>query len=578
MKPIVAVILAAFVALIAAGAAQGAPRGAVPARALDGAPSPGPRFDASPGGPVVYHGGPTLKAHAVYVLYWQPPGYQYGATPADSTQFQATLGQYVAGVAHDSGGPASVFSLDTQYSDFSGPGVYNAAFVAAATDPSAFPPSSSCPGNQITACVSDQQIQSELSSQIQRNNWGGGAPNSHLYFVILPKGVGGCAPTVGCAYQAFCGYHGDFGLSGNETIYAVVPYLGVPGCDNYERPNASAADAEIDVVSHEWSEAITDPLGSLCTNTSCPAQVAPGWFDNSTQQEIADKCVSPNTQPLFGPHSAAGLPLGGLPPAGSPTRPTGTGTLFTQQVNGHGYYAQEEYSNAAAACVQRAAQVSFAAPASGLTVSFDGSGSGAAEGPIASYAWNFGDGAPPAAGAAPSHTYAAAGTYPVQLTVTDTLGRQQALTQNVAVAASPAAPPAPPAPPAAASQPAPSAHAASTSLAALFSAIRFTLARSTSPFSLAPTRCPVLCIVRATLTVRVRSGRKFKSLQVGSGTLRLAAGHSGYLTLRLNARGRRLLASAQHLRVSVLVTRSGSRAAFAQVRRTITLSLRRRRR
>ena len=39
--------------------------------------------------------------------------------------------------------------------------------------------------------------------------------------------------------------------------------------------------------------------------------------------------------------------------------------------------------------------------------------------PIASYAWNFGDGDHREHGATPNHTYAAAGTYPVQLTVTD---------------------------------------------------------------------------------------------------------------------------------------------------------------
>ncbi len=60
----------------------------------------------------------------------------------------------------------------------------------------------------------------------------------------------------------------------------------------------------------------------------------------------------------------------------------------------------------------------------GGTVAFDGTGSSDPDGSIASYDWDYGDGSPIAvnAGATPSHTYAAASTYVVTLTVTDNLG------------------------------------------------------------------------------------------------------------------------------------------------------------
>ncbi|MBG6180770.1 PKD domain-containing protein [Arthrobacter sp. CAN_A1] len=67
------------------------------------------------------------------------------------------------------------------------------------------------------------------------------------------------------------------------------------------------------------------------------------------------------------------------------------------------------------------------------TVSVDGSASGDADGQIASYAWNFGDGAT-ATGPTASRTYSADGTYTVRLTVTDNDGGTGTTTQNVTVA------------------------------------------------------------------------------------------------------------------------------------------------
>jgi PKD repeat protein len=62
---------------------------------------------------------------------------------------------------------------------------------------------------------------------------------------------------------------------------------------------------------------------------------------------------------------------------------------------------------------------------------FDASASSDVEGPIASYAWSFGDGSPAASGATPSHSYTANGTYTVTLTVTDGAGQTGQLAQTV---------------------------------------------------------------------------------------------------------------------------------------------------
>jgi PKD repeat protein len=57
----------------------------------------------------------------------------------------------------------------------------------------------------------------------------------------------------------------------------------------------------------------------------------------------------------------------------------------------------------------------------GNPVQFNGAGSHDPDGSITGYLWNFGDNAT-ATTVSPAHTYASAGTYPVQLTVTDNSG------------------------------------------------------------------------------------------------------------------------------------------------------------
>lgn len=75
----------------------------------------------------------------------------------------------------------------------------------------------------------------------------------------------------------------------------------------------------------------------------------------------------------------------------------------------------------------------FSTQVEGLSVDFDGTSSTAADGAtIASYAWNFDDGGTSTA-PAPSHTYAAAGAYDVTLTVVDSLGASDSVTQTVNV-------------------------------------------------------------------------------------------------------------------------------------------------
>lgn len=79
---------------------------------------------------------------------------------------------------------------------------------------------------------------------------------------------------------------------------------------------------------------------------------------------------------------------------------------------------------------------SFALACTDLACTVDGSASSDPDGTVAAYAWTFGDGTS-ASGATAAHTYAAAGTYPVQLTVTDDDGATGVTTRSATVTVPP---------------------------------------------------------------------------------------------------------------------------------------------
>jgi PKD repeat protein len=73
----------------------------------------------------------------------------------------------------------------------------------------------------------------------------------------------------------------------------------------------------------------------------------------------------------------------------------------------------------------QAPTASFSVGPAGVSAptAFNASGSSDSDGSVALYSWDFGDGSTLAdGGATPAHTYAAAGTYTVKLTVTDNEG------------------------------------------------------------------------------------------------------------------------------------------------------------
>ncbi len=119
------------------------------------------------------------------------------------------------------------------------------------------------PGNNFaTPILYDADAQAiALAAAVSQSGYGYG----FIYHVFVPPGTDVCfdgsntvcySSDYGDAFY-FCGYHGSFDDgSGHHILYSVEPYNYVGGC---HLNGQSATDAQVNVLSHETFEAITDP-------------------------------------------------------------------------------------------------------------------------------------------------------------------------------------------------------------------------------------------------------------------------------------------------------------------------------
>jgi hypothetical protein len=380
-----------------------------------------------------YHNGPVQHGEKVYLLFWTPTGH---TTPV---AYRAGMGNWVTDLAkynYTASGPVSV---TTQYYDLTNPGSaknfvsYGVSNGGTLVDTDAYP-SSGCPTYTNAAiCLTDAQLQTELAKYINAHSLPTGT--GVQYYIMTPYNVGTCFDSLGssCAYTAYCGYHNNFTNSGHTILYADMPWaFNVDGCDVNLAFGAGYAEADgidpvVGIFSHELSETMTDPIVS-------PS--ATGWWQNGSAAdagyEIGDKCAYIYGSAGFG--DLTGVPFNGL-------------GNYNYTLTGDQYLLQLEFSNGNLNCIthnsfspQPTFTVSPTTATHGVARTFTASVTDSNG--VAYLDWNFGDGTTTrtftCSGTAPakcsaSHTYLAAGSKSLTVTVTDKKGSTKRTSTTITV-------------------------------------------------------------------------------------------------------------------------------------------------
>lgn len=295
----------------------------------------------STGGVLTYHGGPVLHSETPYLIYWAP-----GGTHVFSSSSQAVLQQYLGDVAKDSGAANNVYGVLAQYTDTTGGGAtYAQTFgktqVINDTQPYPAQASSCSLATGMTACVTDGQIQAEITRLIGAGQLptGTGA-NAPIYFMITPTDVNVCLSGGQCVNNNFCAYHDYFTLSGSPVLYASVPFSvwaggSTKGCQDdgtsvYQSPTGTYHGDPgyqiADNLSHELSETITDPLINA-------------WYTGGNGSEVGDLCEA------YAAVSSTKKDVSVNAYAPTLSGSASAGTLTDQLFEGDYYYTQTEWSN-----------------------------------------------------------------------------------------------------------------------------------------------------------------------------------------------------------------------------------------
>jgi hypothetical protein len=254
---------------------------------------------------VVYHGGPTMHISISYPIFWLPNGTNFEGSVGTNSAYISLIDRFL----NDTSG-TSYYNILNQYPDnIDGAPLDKSVLGGSYLDTTPYPSA----GTQSDP-LHNSDIQAEIVRAMAANNWTPGPDK--IFHVFTGYGIESCfeATNNSCTYNAYCAYH-DFFMQGTQAvIYSNMPdfnagytrcitgYQTFPNGDHY-------ADPEINVLSHELFEAVSDPQINA-------------WYGFG---EIGDLCAW-----RFGPISLDGSNL---------------------VINGHKYLVQLEWSNYGSNCV-----------------------------------------------------------------------------------------------------------------------------------------------------------------------------------------------------------------------------------
>jgi hypothetical protein len=261
----------------------------------------------------------------VFLIFWLPPGFHYDTSRADGdTNYQSLMSQFFTDLSG-----TSYYNILTQYPSPCGStgATTQSCFgdvqvTSLGVDTSAYTQFNAADDGSAAHPLQDSDIQQEVLKVSQVNSI---TPDlDSEFFVFTGRGVQECVPSMNCTDAGsvmFCAYHSSTATSAGKTVlYAFMPAVNaLLGCRSVSTSpnNQVAADDEIEVMSHEFFESVSDPQGS-------------GWFNDDLANlgmpsEIGDLC---NFQ------------------TGS-VRSDGSNVTL----NGNHYLVQEQWSNDDADCV-----------------------------------------------------------------------------------------------------------------------------------------------------------------------------------------------------------------------------------
>ncbi len=415
--------------------------------------------------PLQYHGGPVLHSSDPYAIYWDPDEAYRG-------DWQQMIDEYLQAVGAESGSDSTVFGFDQEYLDSGGHALNQSTFRGGYVDKDPYPTSENCTDAHVLACLTDQQIRTELKRLIASGALPG-ATGPPVYYVLTPPGVtvctdgggsGNCSDSTATPANGVCGYHSAIEPGGaNQVIYAVQPWVAgdagehilneepletsgteesVLACQDdkhLQEPNQLAGLNPFGNYSHGLADVIINDLSIEQRNVAVDPLLN-GWYQTSTGDEQGDLCKW-----QFGVESEEG------------GEPTHAGSASNATVGVHSYYIQWAFNSTAITrgkgitCAPGVSLVPhFTAPNpvnTGDVVAFDGlesdislwartAGLPADEPYVAPvFTWDFGDGTGVSGTEDGSvfHTYTYGGSYVVTLTVTDGGGDQGSYRETITV-------------------------------------------------------------------------------------------------------------------------------------------------